>query len=448
MNAARPIPDRWRRLIEEGRHFCLAPWLHTHVPAFGPASPCCVATGDFGNLPAGAVDQLRHSPHLNSLRAHLLRDQPDPRCANCHRHEALGFPSDRQRFNRLFLHHWPRLAATATDGSIGEARPVSWDLRFSNLCNLRCRTCFHGSSSRWHRDAVALGWTRTAKSVIRSVADSKGFIEALDGDIRQLEFVQFAGGEPMLMREHWQILDRLIALGCGDVLLNYNTNLSRLTVHDRDVIPLWNRFRHVVVDASVDGAGTRGELLRAGFSWRTYAEHARRIRREAPHVDIAAEVTVSVMNVLHLPDLHRRLVEEDVLPAQAFRMHPLFRPEHYAVSALTGPLRREARRRIRRHLRWIAGLVDAGDLEAGAAAALACRFTAVLRLLDMPHRPGAVRAFRLTTAALDDLRGEQMGTVFPELAPMLRPSLRERLGGLLHDRLRVAKGIRPPTGIP
>lgn len=431
MNVPAPPPEPWRRLIEEGRHFCMAPWVHLHIPASGPASPCCMATGDFGDLPAGEVERFRHSPHMDNLRARLLRDQPDPRCANCQRQEALGFPSERRSFNRAFGHHWPRLAATTPDGSCGEDRPVSWDLRFSNLCNFRCRSCYHGASSKWHGDAVTLGWTRSAKGIHRSIADPADFIETLADDIDQLEFVQFAGGEPLLTREHWLILDRLLERGRDDVVLKYNTNLSRLTSHRRDVIPVWNRFRRVIVHASVDGADERGELLRAGFSWRAYGELARRVRREAPHVEIAGDVTVSAMNVLHLPELHRRLVEEDVLPAEAFLLHPLFLPEHYSVSVLPRRLRREARRRIRDHGPWIAGLVARGALGAAESAALAHRFAAVLRMLDGPRQPEAARAFRANSAALDALRGERLGDVFPELAPLLRPSPRERLGQLL-----------------
>lgn len=434
MTASDTIPEHWRRLLDDGRNFCLAPWLHLHLPAFGPASPCCMAQGDFGGRPADDIEGLRHSAEMNRLRAGMLHDREDPRCRNCTRAESLGFSSERKRFNREFQHHWPRLAHTGEDGSITSADAmVSWDLRFSNLCNFRCRMCFHGSSSKWHKDALALGWTQARKAVQHSVPDSRRFLDGLAGGIPIVEFVHFAGGEPLLMREHWQILDHLLAAGRRDTRLKYNTNLSRLVVHGRDVLTLWNQFASVVVHASIDGAGARGELIRSGFRWDEFCANARRIRREAPHVQLATDVTVSALNVLHLPELHRRLVEEAVLPVAAFRMHPLYVPAHYAVAVLPDPLRREAGRRIAGHRRWIDAQVSSGHLAANAAAGLHVQFAAVEGMLDTQWDAPGARAFRANSALLDHLRGEDSKKVFPELAALHRPNLVQRLHELLRS---------------
>lgn len=426
-------------LITGGRHFCLAPWLHMHVPIFGTAVPCCLAQGDFGDFRQGDVEAFRHSPAMNAMRANMLRDRPDPRCRNCTRAEALGFASLRQRFNREFSHHGARVAATAADGSIGAARPVSWDLRFSNLCNFRCRMCFHGSSSHWHGDAVALGLTMGDGPLLRGVADANAFIGALEPDIANLEEVYFAGGEPLLMEEHWRILDLLLEHGRTDVRLDYNSNLSRLSACQRDAIESWQRFGRVSVKVSVDGLGERGEYIRNGFKWRTFAANVRRVRTEAPHVALTADVTVSILNVMHLPELHRRLTEEALFPAHAFEMHPLFVPEHYSVSLLPRALRRQALRQLEQHQAWIGELESHGQLDQAQAGILTENFAAVARLLEeaseVPRRQ-ARKGLRAITAKLDQLRGEDASSVLNELRPLLRAGPLERLRDYLAGKLK------------
>lgn len=413
-------------LLTRGRHFCMAPWVHAHLPAFGPAMPCCLASGDFGGLDAGDLDGLRRSPALNDLRAGMLTDRPDPRCANCARAEAFGFRSERQHFNHDFGRHWRRVAETGPGGELPERPVLSWDLRFSNLCNFRCRMCFHGSSSRWHDDARALGWTRATDSVTRAVADPAAFLAGrLAADLESLEEVYFAGGEPLIMDEHATIVDTLLARGRTDVRLRYTSNLSRLNHAGRDVVGIWNRFDDVAVNASLDGLGARGELIRAGLDESVFRANLGRIRREAPRVRLRIDVTVSVFNVLHLPELHRRLAGEGVIPADALKLHPLFTPAHYSVAVLDRASRRHARQEIERHRGWLDRLAADGGLTAADLADQHAQFAAVTRMLDQPRERQAVRSFRAVSTMLDALRGESVATAMPELRPLLKPGLAE-----------------------
>ena len=269
---------------------------------------------------------------MAALRRVVAADEVHPGCATCFEREARGIYSHRQRLNHEF-------GATARDGS---AALVSLDLRFSNLCNQRCRMCCPSASSKIGQEQGG-----PESSLSYAFTDFDSCRQQVEPLLPALRHVYFAGGEPLIMPEHAAFLRWLLDRGRADIRLGYNTNLSRLDAgKEGTVLDLWRQFARVEVEVSVDGVGAVGELIRKDMSWPVVSANLRAVQQTCPAVRLCYGVTAQVLNVFHLPELVRCLTTEFGAGPHDWRVLPLTWPECYAVTVLPSVLKDEAARRL------------------------------------------------------------------------------------------------------
>ena len=435
---ATPQPVATGTLLREGRAFCLAPWVHLAIGVGGVATPCCEAKGDFGQAGRQPIDEIWHGQPFRDFRAAMLRDERDPRCRKCYEVEETGGRSLRQNFNLDFANHIGRAdPVTAGSDALAPPRPVSLDVRFSNLCNFACRMCWHGSSSKWFADASRLGRTAGPSALITSFRTQVDGVQALRPLLATVEHIYWAGGEPLLMQEHYDVLAELLAIGRDDVTLTYNSNMSELHAGKFDILALWSRFRHVTLEASIDGVGRRGELIRHGLSWAQFVENVVAVKRRCPHVRIRFGITVSVFNACVLADLHRDLVALGCCGAHDFRIHPLQEPAHYSIRILPRRLKRKIARRLMAYKRTLPGIVD----DPASRIPIGHQFQHIVDHMMAADQQELIEQFRAVTLSLDERRAEATGTICPELAPLLRTSMPTRLRRRAVDGLRRAAAM-------
>ncbi len=357
----------------------------------------------------------------------MLRGKRDARCRKCYEAEDAGGVSLRDRYNagdKLNSDFDPRKHL---------AKPIlqTLDIRFSNLCNLSCRTCGPDASTKWFADAKRLNWWKLdAKALNETFASNSAALEALGPALETIKGIYFAGGEPLLHEGHYAVLQDLIDRGRTDVHLNYNTNLTELRLGKLDVLPLWSKFKGVSVGASIDGHERQGELIREGLSWDKFARNVATVRQQCPHVHIYFAITVSVFNILSLPLLCQHLRAID--PAKArFRFNILQEPYHYSIQILPAHMKAEA----------------AQHLESfGKEFSLQEQIEPVVNFMMFEDRSDAIERSRSNTLRLDELRNENTAETIPELAPLLHESPSEKFKRLAKWRLRkLALALSPPT---
>ena len=282
------------------------------------------------------------------------------------------------------------------------------DIRFSNVCNLRCRICNTQLSTALAAEARASsGFPAGGSPVQRPYADWEAFWRQLQPILEDgLEQISFLGGEPLIMEEHYRILDFLIARGRSDVRLQYNTNFSTLRFRGRDVIDLWSRFPNVIVCASLDGSGARGEYMRKGLKWEAAVANREEMLRRRPDVGFSIAATMSIFNALHLPDFHREWVEKGYVDHDGFQIAKLTGPECYCAQVLPAALKERVLESYWRHQERF---LDAGSLAAHD-------FAAAAHFIQAQDHSGLLPEFVAMTRRLDQLRGEDCREVFPELA--------------------------------
>lgn len=387
-----------------------------HVTTDGKIAPCCEYDGDLGSLSDTTLDEAWQSEALREIRQNFADGENVKGCWKCFDREAGEGQSMRTEKNRKFR-AWHELLAKAEDLlNAAPDNPVALDLRFSNLCNFKCRSCWHGASSKWFTDAKAIGATAGDKAEIRSFRSIEDVVAQVGSGLDSLEEVYFAGGEPLIMKEHYALLRLLCERNLTNVRLNYNTNLSVTTFAGQSIFDLWARFESLEVHVSVDAAGARGAYLRSGFNWQTFTRNVQELRVRCPHARLYYGITVSALNILTLPDLLRALEQElGALPNQ-FNLHSLQEPVHYCTKVLPTHLKQRASRNLQTYLEDMACRQDSYG-----AARIESFHSVIQGLIDYMNAADLTRhlaAMSRVTDQLDTLRSEDVNVVLPELATL------------------------------
>jgi sulfatase maturation enzyme AslB (radical SAM superfamily) len=241
----------------------------------------------------------------------------------------------RNDANRNYGHHIAEVEQTLEDGTHPEFKIRYWDVRFSNLCNFSCRTCGPIFSSNWYNDHVRLYDRKPdvlGRDMLRveyTTGNEDDMIAQMLPHIPHLEQVYFAGGEPLIMKEHYFMLEQLIEHKKTDVRIEYNTNFSELAFKDKHVFEYWKHFKNVSVGASLDGMGAQAELIRKGADWGQTVNNRERMMKEVPHVDFYVSSTVSSMNVLHVLKFHKEWTRLGLIKAKDWNINLCQSPDWY-----------------------------------------------------------------------------------------------------------------------
>ena len=398
----------------------MMPWIHLHVTQYGTVTPCCQTPWEkeesFGSINEDSIETLWNGKKIRSFRRKLLKDERDQRCFRCYEKEENGWLSLRKITNSDYAHKLSLVNTTKRNGEVPEGKPVYLDIRFSNVCNLKCRICGPWSSSQWYKDAVELGMiSRDTPALTKGIKDEAGFWRQIDELIPDLEEIYFAGGEPLMMEEHYLLLEKLHERRKFNLVLKYNTNLSELSFKDWDVVELWKPFHKVVISASLDGMEKRGEYQRKNQNWGQVEKNRVRLISNLENLRFLISPTVSIFSVLHLPDFHRNWVEKGLIDPEGMVPSLLQKPDLYNIRILPESIRSVAITKLERYLEWL-GTFPVKDLSISTV--ISDQWNAVIRILK-GEQEGDLVALRESILKLDKLRGEDFSDVFPELSELI-----------------------------
>jgi radical SAM protein with 4Fe4S-binding SPASM domain len=385
------------------KHFCVLPWVHAEIHQSGDVYPCCRMGEAYslGSMHERSFDEIWNAEPLRQMRLGLLRDEPQPQCRVCYASEERGEKSLREQALEDFADSLGRVDATSLEGHVATGGLLSLDLRFSNVCNFRCRICGPHNSTAW-----GPGPARARLSESRG--DFWPWLESKLGEIR---VIQLAGGEPLLHEDHYLLLEKLLSRGRTDVVLKYNSNLSVTGFRHWDVAALWSRFERVHLTASFDGVGEAAELIRKGQDWAATEERFLSLRERLPKARFDILYTLGAMNAFHLPAALDRFLETGMVRApDEFRVNLLEGPPHLSL-AVFAPEERDELRSL--YLAYLARL--RARLAATLHSSLERAILPTLTSLDGPFLPEERANFRRTAFELDRSRGEKLVRVFPEL---------------------------------
>lgn len=402
-------PDQLDRLIKSDE-FCMIPWIHMHAFPDGRAFPCCLSEPEhpIGNLKTQTMREIWNDEPMKLMRKNMLANQPCKECTKCYEQEQANLFSMRESSNKNFGHLINLVDDTKEDGTYDDFKLRYYDIRFSNLCNFACRTCGGIFSSNWHKDEKAAGWDPKYPAIMYAGKNEDDMWEQMQEHIPHLEQIYWAGGEPLIMKEHWKVLDELVKRKMFHVRLIYNTNFSEMKFKGRDVFEMWKLFDCVSVGASLDGSYARGEYIRKGQDWQQTVDNRKRMLEICPNVDFYVSSTVSMMNVLHITDFHREWVDLGLLRPMDWNINILQHPHRYRVDVLPEHLKAQARDKIERHLEWLTPLDTLTRATSG--------YRGVINFMMQQDSTHELANFFVTNNTIDRVRREDFFTVFPELS--------------------------------
>ena len=400
------LTQREQFLLQDSKTFCIYPWIHIHAYPTGQAYPCCHAemAHPVGNCRTHSLEHIWQDAPMQALRADMLSETPNPACARCYEQEASGFFSGRKSANKHHGHHVNKL----------ESNPFEltyWDIRFSNLCNLKCRSCGHIFSSQWYQDQAKLAgpeWKLNNSVLNYAGRDPEDMFTQLEPHLDYVEQVYFAGGEPLLMEEHYRILEELLRRGRTDVRLVYNTNFTHTDLKGRSVFEYWRQFDSVAVGASLDASGARGEYIRKGTVWRTVEENRRLMLAVCPEVDFYISPTLSILNAWHLPEFHRDWADAGLIRPQDLNVNILQDPPFYRIDIAPAEYKEVLTQKYYDHISWLKSVGDPlGRATQG--------FESAITFLNATDNTQLLDSFWRRTHELDDIRTESWSRALPEL---------------------------------
>ena len=292
--------------------FCVLPWISLEASPTGTVRPCCLAddeiTNEDGvpyNLNTDQLVTVQNSMYMEKLRGQFLKGECPKTCRKCWDEEAVGRTSKRMNT----LKRLPHIVNGYTTWE-ESAKELSFiDLKLGNICNLKCRICGSWSSSTFAAEEIKFAkdpsfhksmnkkgqWPRTAVDFWRE-------LDFLSSDIR---YIEFTGGEPFMIKEHFDYLERLIQKGIAkQIEIHYNTNGTQWP---ESYIHIWKEFKHVEIALSIDNIGPRFEYERSNAKWDNVVQNLNKfinLRDGTTNVSLQLCTTINIYNVLYLEDIY------------------------------------------------------------------------------------------------------------------------------------------------
>ena len=281
---------------EGNNTFCMAPWTHTYLSPQTERRLCCASREpaqsfkqyiDTGNdakeYKPLTLEQHWNSDHMRSVRQRMMAGEELSECQVCD-HKLLNTNVYRSYFNQLFKHKVDE-AYESTDETGATTMPtVSFDYRFNNLCNFKCRMCGDMLSSSWEAESrKEKSWNENSqpwmasplREQIKKFQDTQVVEEFTNAvETKTIKEIYWCGGEPLMWDIHWKAMQRIIELGFAkEVYVRYNTNLSRTSLKGIKLFDLLPQFQDWQVCSSLDGTGEVGEYIRDGLDYKQWLEN-------------------------------------------------------------------------------------------------------------------------------------------------------------------------------
>jgi len=300
--------------------FCVLPWVSLEASPIGTVRPCCLAddellddAGEKFSLLTADFDSIQNSRAMVQLRQEFLDQKKPQTCRKCWMEERAGRTSKR-------MHTLDRMKHMGiSDEWTADAKPLMFlDLKLGNICNLKCRICGSWSSSQFATEELNdMGPDEDKKKsfpyqMLRAGAwprENESFWTEIDACLNDIRYIEFTGGEPFMIREHFAMLQGIVDRGIAhQVEIHYNTNGTH---YPAEAEAIWRHFKTVEVAFSIDDLGKRFEYQRTNADWAVVLDNITNfqyLQTQLPNLRLQCCSTVNVFNVRYIDQLAHWIV--------------------------------------------------------------------------------------------------------------------------------------------
>lgn len=311
--------------------FCPLPWIHLATRPNGDVRVCCTANASGAgtednkevglltkdgvnmNLQHHTLAEVWNSDYMKTVRLQMLNNEIPASCTKCFEEESKGIVSKRQWETNVWKERIDVnsiVDRTESDGSLPVDIPY-FDLRLGNLCQLKCIMCSPHDSSSWIKEWKA---QYPKYKTIELKQDQhwnidfdytwykkSGFLEEMQQQAHNIRELYFAGGEPLLIPEHYKILEFMVETGAAKTcVVRYNSNGLELP---EKLFELWTHFKQVKFNFSVDALAERNDYIRYPSKWKDVVANLKRLDDTPANITINIACAVQLLNVITIPEL-------------------------------------------------------------------------------------------------------------------------------------------------
>ena len=452
--------------------FCIAPWHDTHIVTDGGFKGCCVMSqgplrGRFhtDGKPVTIRDGIKagiNSDTAKELRLASLNGEWHPECKRCMDEEMSGMKSMRQfydeRWNNKFTFDDAVEITDPETGSLSDDfMPFYYDIQLGNLCNLKCRICSPLVSSSWIPDEAKMRGSKTfTMNVVGSGkvtfehesgkqftitpdpfawANSEEFWQQMSSIKHKIDHLYLIGGEPMMIHRHFKFLKECIDSGDAKrMTLQYDTNLTNLP---QKVMEYWKEFKVLEIGFSIDGMGPELEYMRHPIKWDHMLKNINRLEefaKENDNVKITDSVTVSIYNVIHILDYIEWKIKEGKYTytkfwqrhSPHFGVHPLHGPDFLCVKTMPKSAKATITQKYKDWAKKMSDWCDSIEHYTGSQTQHQLKnnintyVDTWIKFINQDDWSKNMYKFWDFTNELDEIRGENFESTFPELYGLLQ----------------------------
>ena len=454
----------WQQKLEKvagSASFCVIPWLHLATRPNGDARICCVAnasgsyTGDYSvglvkkengepsNFGKELPSQVFNSEFMRSVRKLMIEGKIPSSCTKCFEEESKGIVSKRIWETgawHLDDVNIPKLIENTEPSGEVPYKLQYLDLRLGHTCNLKCVMCSPHDSSMWvpdHKKVFPIFQSPLIKKQMSWKAEDFNnywhekpeFWDEIYSQIPNIKQLYFAGGEPLIIKEHKMFLEEIIRRGyASQIHLRYNTNVLML---DDAMIDIWKQFKIVKVGVSLDATEDRNYYIRYPSDWNTIVQNLHKLDNTPDNIQVTIALAAQILNIKHIPDFIKWKVTSNFkkinkqINASGYMqgggligVHLLWIPTWLSMRALPLEDKKEVREKFEELKTWLeANYKEDESLDKNPWGWK--RWEGILDWMDEVDDSHLLPDFKEYIQTMDKQRGTNFKQIFPELAHLV-----------------------------
>lgn len=440
--------------------FCVLPWIHFATRPNGDMRLCCSANasdpgGDHGvglvrnNLgqPSNFANETPieawNTDYMKHVRTTMLNGEIPKSCNRCFKEEDSGFSSKRLWETNYWMDEGINVSQlienTSEDGTVPD-KLVYLDLRLGHTCQLKCVMCSPHDSSKWVTEQQKVYPTYQHPTLQKYMSwdpsfnnqwyEKPEFWDQIYEQIPNIKQVYFAGGEPLMIKEHGKFLEEIIRKGYADkIQIRYNTNGVLI---DNDMLDIWSNFKQVRVGFSLDALTERNSYIRYPTKWNDVERSLELLDNSPENIDITLVPALQILNIKHFPEfvkwkVNRRFkkIGQSFAPdgllrgGGIFNFHVLHIPHWLGVKALPQQDKLEVMELFSELKSWLYENYTQDESFWTDNPYAWPRYEALLNVMNSEDHSNLLPAFDEYIQKIDNYRKTNFKEVFPEISHLV-----------------------------
>ena len=441
--------------------FCVLPWLHVATRPNGDMRLCCVtnasgaSTGDHqvglvkkedgvpANFGKENLKEAFNNQYMKSVRTTFLEGKIPASCTKCFEEESNGVVSKRlwemYEWDQDGLDFRELISKTDIDGTIPHVIRY-FDLRLGHTCNLKCVMCSPHDSSRWMEDYEKVVSSVDSDVVVKQIRwdktkfnnrwyENDDFWNEIFDQIPNIRQLYFAGGEPLMIKEHKKFLLKIIERGYAkNISLRYNSNGIFVS---QEIIDIWSNFKQVRFAFSIDAVGERNHYIRFPTDWKDIERSLDLLDTAPEHIHCSIACAVQIFNIKHIVDFAKWKILKNYKKINKYKtdiyeagggiinLHLLYIPTFLSARILPEDDKKQVKQQLIEFKEWLWHNYRQDDEFWKENPYGWRRWEAILKFVEAEDNSTFIPDFRKYVQSLDNIRNTDAKKIFPELSHLL-----------------------------